>query len=125
MQLPIQSAPVLRYTPGNLTIATSATSAKAENQMAIVRRNTSVSSSANNVSPSAWCVGARVQNRRVCLSLPVVGSVCIPIPLPLPNFTLVRACVSTCTTWGVPTGACVRLTGPGGLNFRRCFGFGC
>ena len=121
MKLPNQSAPVMRYTTGNLTILSQG--AMAENQMATFKRSTTVYSNVNNISPSAWCIGARVQNGRVCVTLPVVGERCITLPISLPNFTLIRACISACTHYWVPTGACVSLTGPGGLNFRRCFGW--
>lgn len=122
MKLPLQSSPVLRYTTGNLTMLSNAAT---ENQMVTFKRNPTVYSNVNNIYPSAWCIGARVQNGRVCISLPwPVGTRCISLPFSIPNFTLVRACISKCTSWGVPTGACVNLAGPG-VSIRKCFGWGC
>lgn len=73
-------------------------------------------------STSGACVTVTVNNGRVCLSIPVVGSVCIPVPSFLPNGTAVSACIDVCTPYFVPTGACVTLRAFGQQVARECFG---
>jgi hypothetical protein len=74
----------------------------------------------------AQCISVRVNNNRVCLSLPLgIGSICIPIPFHVGNGTVAEACISICTTWGIPTGACASIRVGGTQVVRQCFGFGC
>ncbi|RST88033.1 hypothetical protein EJC49_02535 [Aquibium carbonis] len=62
-----------------------------------------------HLSISAGCISVTVNNGQVCLNLPLgIGSVCLPIPSTFPSGTAAQACISICTTWGIPTG--VRLT---------------
>jgi len=62
-----------------------------------------------HLSISAGCISVTVQNGQVCLNLPLgIGSICLPIPSTFPSGTAAQACISICTTWGIPTG--VRLT---------------
>lgn len=57
------------------------------------------------------CVAVTVEDNRVCLNLPLgLGHVCIPIPLHVPNGTAAEACLSTCSTWGIPTGVRVSVS---------------
>ncbi len=77
------------------------------------------------VSQSATCIGIRTANNRVCLRLPVVGNVCLRLPIPVPSGTLAQGCISVCKTWGVPTGACLSVRVAGRQIARKCFGFGC
>jgi hypothetical protein len=86
MYLPVQAAPVNRTVAG-------------------------MGSLPAGVFPSAVCLGVGVNNQgEVCVNLPVVGNVCIPIHTPFPPGTLAQACVNTCTHWGFPTGACATVT---------------
>lgn len=62
-----------------------------------------------HLSIAAACVSVTVENGKVCLNLPLgIGGICVPIPPIFPNGTAAQACISICTTWGIPTG--VRLT---------------
>ena len=62
-----------------------------------------------HLSVSGGCISVAVEGGRVCLKLPLgIGSICVPIPAIFPNGTVAQACISICTTWGIPTG--VRLT---------------
>lgn len=71
----------------------------------------------------AQCISVNVTNHRVCLRLPLgIGNVCLPIPLPIPNGTAAEACLSICTWWGIPVGACVRIVVGGKEIVKRCFG---
>ena len=74
------------------------------------------------VLPSDFCVNLGIQNGRVCLSIPVIGNVCVPVSTGLPNGTAASACVSVCTKWGIPTGACVTVTALGQQIGGECFG---
>jgi hypothetical protein len=71
---------------------------------------------------SGACVTVTVNNGKVCLNVPVVGSVCIPVPSFIPSGTAVSACIDVCTKWYVPTGACVSVTAFGQQVARECFG---
>ena len=75
------------------------------------------------MSLSDVCVSASVNSSgEVCIDIPVVGHVCIPIPTPLPPGTSVSACIDVCTHI-VPTGACVTVTALGHQVARQCFGW--
>lgn len=82
------------------------------------------SSSRNGVRPSiSFCASVSVQNGKVCVSIPVLGEICIPIPLTLPSGTAAQACVSTCDILGgIPTGACITVTALGHQVTRQCVG---
>jgi hypothetical protein len=69
----------------------------------------------------AACVSAVSGNHRVCLKVPVVGNICIPLPFDLPDGTAVRACASVRTKWGFPTGVCVKLYVAGEQVASKCF----
>lgn len=61
-----------------------------------------------HVSTLSECITATVNDGKVCVNLPLgLGQVCLPIPIPY-NGQVASACISICTTWGIPTG--VRLT---------------
>jgi hypothetical protein len=88
---------------------------------------TEISTTENpNLEILAECISVTVNNRRVCLRLPLgLGSVCIPVPFHVGNGTVAQACISICTTWGIPTGACASIRVGGTTVARQCFGFGC
>lgn len=70
----------------------------------------------------ASCISVVSGNNKVCLRLPLgIGQVCIPVPFDVPNGTAVRACLSTRTSWGIPTGVCVKLYVAGEQVAKRCF----
>jgi hypothetical protein len=77
-----------------------------------VNRQSTASAAALNdaVNPSV-CVGGSVNGRKICVNLPVIGTKCINSPISLPVGASVRAC--TCSHWGVPTGANVKVTAAG------------
>lgn len=88
----------------------------------IVRRGAGLSPSGAGLSPSDACVGATVNGSgQVCVSTPF-GSICIPISTPLPSGTSVQACVSICTKWWVPTGACATVSFNGNTIGQQCVG---
>lgn len=81
------------------------------------------SSSRNGVRPSiSFCASVSVQNGQVCVSIPILGDICIPIPISLPSGTAVQACVSTCDRFGIPLGACITVTALGQQVTRQCVG---
>lgn len=70
----------------------------------------------------AACISVVSGNNKVCLKLPLgIGQVCIPVPFDVPNGTAVKACLSTRTSWGIPTGVCVKLYVAGEQVAKRCF----
>jgi hypothetical protein len=97
---------------------------------------------AAGVSPSAACISVTITpDHKACLNLPIVGSVCIPVPDFIPSGSVAQACIDVCTHWGFPTGACVtldvggqqvcinlpfigRICFPaGGVHLQQCFGW--
>jgi hypothetical protein len=77
------------------------------------------------LSLAAECIELMVENNKICLDLPLkIGKVCIPIPVSF-DAQLVRACLSICTIWGVPTGVMVTVSLAGEQVVRVPFGLGC
>ena len=71
----------------------------------------------------AQCIGVSVQERRVCLNLPLgFGSACLPIPINIPDGTAAQACLGICTTWGFPTGLRVSVIVAGISIVSQTFG---
>jgi hypothetical protein len=69
----------------------------------------------------AACLEVVSANRRVCLKLPLgIGNACIPLPFDLPDGTAVQACVSIRSTFGIPTGVCVRIVLAGQQLVKKC-----
>lgn len=80
------------------------------------------STSRAGIRPSiSFCASVSVQNGQVCVNIPILGTKCIPIPLPLPSGTAAQACVSTCGSW-IPTGACITVTALGKQVAHECIG---
>lgn len=72
--------------------------------------NTSIAAS-GEFSILAQCISVKVANRKVCLKLPLgIGNVCLPIPISVGNGTTVKACLSICTRFGIPTGVKVTVS---------------
>ena len=100
--------------------------AKQPHQETDLQAVTEISPAARPLSLTAACISVVTTNNRVCLNLPLgLGSVCIPIPFHIPDGTVVQACLDICTIWGIPTGACIRISFEGQQIVRQCFGFGC
>jgi hypothetical protein len=72
---------------------------------------------------AAQCISVKVQNHKVCLKLPLgIGSICLPLPINIPNGTAAEACLDICTTWGFPTGVRVTISVLGKVIVRKTFG---
>jgi len=100
--------------------------AKKPHQETDLRAVTEISPAARPLSFRAACISISTTNNQVCLNLPLgLGSVCIPIPFNIPDGTVVQACIDICTIWGIPTGACLRISAEGQQIVSQCFGFGC
>ncbi|BDA86694.1 hypothetical protein Sa4125_42360 [Aureimonas sp. SA4125] len=77
----------------------------------------------SELSVLAQCISVTVSNNKVCLNLPLgIGSVCLPIPISFPNGTVAQACLSICTTWGLPTGVKVSVIVAGITIVQQTFG---
>jgi hypothetical protein len=71
----------------------------------------------------AECISVTVNNNQICLNLPLgIGSVCLPIPISIPNGTAAQACLSICTTFGIPTGVSVTVSVAGQVIISKSFG---
>lgn len=69
------------------------------------------------------CIEVTVEDGKICLKLPIVNrDICIPIPDFIPNGTVAKACLKICTTFGIPTGACVTITALDRTIANQCFG---
>ena len=71
----------------------------------------------------AQCIYVTVENNKVCIELPLgFGKHCISIPVSFPNGTVGQACLSICTTWGIPTGIKVSIIIAGITVVSQTFG---
>jgi hypothetical protein len=53
----------------------------------------------------ADCVSVTVNDRKVCLELPLdLGEACVEVPDWVPDGEAARACISIKKKWGIPTG---------------------
>ena len=88
-------------------------------------RSTDSLPDAGELSLLAECITIKVEGNKVCIDLPLgFGKVCLPIPISIPNGEVGKACLSICTTWGIPTGVKVTVK-IGGVEvvskkFGRC-----
>jgi hypothetical protein len=71
---------------------------------------------------AAQCISATVQNGKVCVKLPFVGKVCLPIPKIVPNGKLVEVCFGLCTKLKIPTGVKVTVSLAGKVILTKTFG---
>lgn len=68
------------------------------------------------------CISVTVENGKICLNLPLgIGNYCLPIPSFIPNGTAASACISVCTTWGIPTGVRVTVSVAGNVVVEKTF----
>ena len=75
-----------------------------------------------HMSTLAECVTLTVSNGEACLNLPLgIGKVCLPIPISY-NGKVASACLSICTTWGIPTGVRVTVSVAGVIIIEKTFG---
>ena len=80
-------------------------------------------SQTGEMSVLAECIKLSVEDHKVCLSLPLgLGKHCIPIHVNIPNGTAAQACLTICTTWGIPTGAKVSVIVAGITVVSQTFG---
>lgn len=70
---------------------------------------------------SAGCISLVSTGSQVCLRIPIVGDLCVPVDLP--DGTAAQACVDVCTHWGIPTGVCLKVSVAGDVIFSQCFGW--
>lgn len=72
---------------------------------------------------AAECVAITVENNKVCIDLPLgLGKHCLNLPVSIPNGTAGKACLSICTTWGIPTGVKVSVVIAGITVVSQTFG---
>jgi hypothetical protein len=76
---------------------------------------------ATEFSISGGCVTVTVENGRICVDLPLVGQYCLPVPSWIPSGAELQACVSICTTWGIPTGVKLTVSFNGSVIFTKTF----
>ncbi|CAN5504958.1 hypothetical protein BH11PSE4_BH11PSE4_06530 [soil metagenome] len=75
-----------------------------------------------HLSTLAECVTLTVSNGQACLNLPLgIGHVCLPVPVSYDG-KVASACLSICTTWGIPTGVRVTVTVAGVTIVSKSFG---
>jgi hypothetical protein len=72
---------------------------------------------------SAQCISVTTADHKICLNLPLhIGRVCLPLPVSVPNGTAAQACLSICTTFGIPTGVKVTVSVAGHIVITKSFG---
>ena len=76
-----------------------------------------------HLSLAGGCISVTVENGKVCLNLPLgIGKYCLPIPSFIPDGTAAEACLSICTTFGIPTGVKVTISVAGKVIIQKSFG---
>jgi hypothetical protein len=55
--------------------------------------------SGGEMTAQAECIGVTIKNGQVCLKLPMVGTVCLPVGLP--DGTAAQACISLICHWAI------------------------
>lgn len=84
--------------------------------------NTTIGVDDGHVATLAECISVTIGSGKVCLNLPLgIGSVCIPIPVSFDG-QVAQACLSICTTWGIPSGVEVTVSVAGVVIVRKSFG---
>lgn len=71
---------------------------------------------------AAQCISVTVKAGKICLNLPLVGKICLPIPKFVPNGKVVEVCFGICTTWKIPTGVKVTVSLAGKTILTKSFG---
>lgn len=72
---------------------------------------------------AAQCISIKTANHKICISLPLgIGKRCFTLPINIPNGSVGSACLSICTTWGIPTGIRVTVTIGGITVISQSFG---
>ncbi len=72
---------------------------------------------------AAECISITTENHQVCINLPLgLGKHCISLPVNIPNGTAGKACLTICTTWGIPTGVKVSVEIGGITVVSQSFG---
>ncbi len=81
-----------------------------------------VSHDDGHLSTLAECISVTINDGKACLNLPLgIGSVCIPVPISYDG-KVAQACLSVCTTWGIPTGVRVTVSVAGVTIISKTFG---
>ena len=72
---------------------------------------------------AAECIAVTTENHKVCINLPLgLGKHCLSLPISIPDGTAGKACLSICTTWGIPTGVKVSVEIAGITVVSQSFG---
>jgi len=96
---------------------------QAYEQANMLKANEIFTTESPNLSLLAECIDVITRDHKVCLDLPRgMGSRCLPIPLNIPDGTAAQACLYTCTTFGIPTGVCVKVMLGGVAVAQQGFG---
>ena len=70
----------------------------------------------------AECVTLTISDGEVCIELPLgLGKACLPVPISY-NGQVARACLSVCTTFGIPSGVRVSVSVAGLEIVSKTFG---
>jgi len=71
----------------------------------------------------AECISITVEDHKVCVVLPLkLGKKCLPIPKSIKNGEAGKACISICSTFGIPHGVKVTITILGVVVVSQTFG---
>lgn len=72
---------------------------------------------------SAGCIEVKTEGHKVCVNLPLkFGKHCFSLPVTIPSGSVGKACLSICTTFGIPTGVKVTVTIAGIIVVSQSFG---
>jgi len=72
---------------------------------------------------AAECIKVVTKGNQVCVKLPLgFGTHCFTLPVSIPSGSVGQACLSICTTWGIPTGVKVSVVIAGITVVSQSFG---
>lgn len=72
---------------------------------------------------AAECISVTTEGNKVCVNLPLgFGKHCFTLPISIPSGSVGQACISICTTWGIPTGVKVSIVIAGITVISQSFG---
>jgi hypothetical protein len=72
---------------------------------------------------SAECIKVTTEGHSVCINLRLgFGKHCFSLPVSIPSGSVGQACISICTTWGIPTGVKISVVIAGITVVSQSFG---
>jgi hypothetical protein len=76
----------------------------------------------SQLSLAAQCIQVKIDHGRICLKIPIVGNICLPIPKIIKDGTLAEVCLHLCFWGPIPRGVKVTVSVGGKVILTKTFG---